>query len=318
MKAYSIVVMAAVSIFLSTASPAQHSKASHPVTQSNAKIISLEHQMKAAADSANYTRAASLTKEIIGLGQRDSSAYYTAALLLALSGNKAEGKLYYDTAMAKGYNPGPADMTKALLGLDNSPANVNIDSAFDAIHADAVIKSKSLPPGYKNAKLYELYSEDQGERMLLVAHMQRTGQVPMPVALKMNGNDVRRKKELYDMLSAHTIITANDLEEAGLILQHGDDTSDYWTAHQLALQAIALGDSNARQLAAMTLDRYLVKQGKPQHFGTQAFQNEKTGKWELYPVDPTVTDAERARWDEPPLKEQLKRNIDIYGASPKQ
>jgi hypothetical protein len=318
MKVYPIVILAAISIFLSTASFAQHRKESHPITPSNAKIVSLELQMKAAADSANYIRAASLTKEIIGMGQRDSSIYYTAALLLALSGNKAEGKLYYDTAMAKGYNPGSADMTKTLLGLNNSSANVNIDSAFDAIHADALIKSKSLPPGYQNQKLYELYSEDQGERMLLIAQMQRTGQISMPIALKMNGNDARRKKELYDMLSVHTVTTPNDLEEAGLILQHGDDTTDYWTAHELALQAIALGDSNARQLAAITLDRYLVKQGKPQHFGTQAFQNDKTGQWELYPVDPTVTDAERARWDEPPLKEQLKRNIDMYGASPKQ
>jgi hypothetical protein len=46
--------------------------------------------------------------------------------------------------------------------------------------------------------------------------------------------------------------------------------------------------------------------GKPQRYGTQ-FKRDPGGPWYLYPVDPAVTDEERARWNVPPLAELKKR-----------
>jgi hypothetical protein len=45
--------------------------------------------------------------------------------------------------------------------------------------------------------------------------------------------------------------------------------------------------------------------GKPQKFGTQLVEVE--GKWQVYDVDPAVTDAERAEWGLPPLAEAVAR-----------
>lgn len=46
-----------------------------------------------------------------------------------------------------------------------------------------------------------------------------------------------------------------------------------------------------------------MKAGQPQRFGTQYQLDKATGKMSLYPVDPSVTDAERERWGMPPLAE---------------
>lgn len=118
--------------------------------------------------------------------------------------------------------------------------------------------------------------------------------------------DSLRRVEVYRILrSNQASLRAGDLKNAALILQHGDSSTDYWQAHELANQAIRDGDSSALWLSAATLDRYLVSKNLPQKYGTQSFYNAKTGKYELYPVDPSITDSERARWNVPPLKEAL-------------
>jgi hypothetical protein len=42
---------------------------------------------------------------------------------------------------------------------------------------------------------------------------------------------------------------------------------------------------------------------RPQRFGTQYQGDPQTKQMKLYPVDPSVTDEERARWGFPPLAE---------------
>ena len=56
-------------------------------------------------------------------------------------------------------------------------------------------------------------------------------------------------------------------------------------------------------LTAATWDRWLMQAGQPQRFGTQYQFDPATKKMRLYPVDPSVTDAERERWGFPPLAE---------------
>jgi hypothetical protein len=86
-----------------------------------------------------------------------------------------------------------------------------------------------------------------------------------------------------------------------MVFQHGSEVSDYRLAHALALKAAELDPANkeARWLAAASRDRELMTLGKPQLYGTQ-FRKEGE-RWVLYDVDPAVTDAERAKWNVPPL-----------------
>ncbi len=56
----------------------------------------------------------------------------------------------------------------------------------------------------------------------------------------------------------------------------------------------------ARWLAAASKDRELMALGKPQLYGTQ-FKRGADGKVVRWPVDPSITNAERARWHVDPI-----------------
>lgn len=275
------------------------------------KLKAMQQEAQAAANAGDFDKASQIAKQAIAMGVQDSSVYYLTSIVLAMAGKKDEAKLYYDTALAKGYDPNTDAANMLGLNPSSKTENVNYDSAFAAIHADAVEKSKVLPKGAKNRTLYQDFIEDQAERKLLFG---MGGAQPMNDGItRMVTNDATRRKYVYSILPKLEKSTrGKDLEEAGFILQHGNDTTDYWNAHELALRAVTVGDSAALWLAAATLDRYLVNKGKAQLYGTQSTRNDKTGKYELYPVDPTITDAERAKWHVPALAEEEKQVNVLY------
>jgi hypothetical protein len=85
------------------------------------------------------------------------------------------------------------------------------------------------------------------------------------------------------------------------VLEHGTSLEDFANARRYAVIAAKLGDRRGVRLAARAWDRWLVRAGYPQHFGTLARCDEDGCA--LHPVDPETTDDERARWDLPPLRE---------------
>src|SRR6266704_739264 len=89
---------------------------------------------------------------------------------------------------------------------------------------------------------------------------------------------------------------------------------NFWKAHELAMRGAELGHPTCRWLAAAAYDRWLMNQGKPQKYGTQYVTRE--GRWVLYEVDPTTTDAERGDWNVPPLAESLQRAEEMNQTMP--
>jgi hypothetical protein len=90
-----------------------------------------------------------------------------------------------------------------------------------------------------------------------------------------------------------------------MLLQHGDKLEHWAQARELALKAVELGHPRARYMVAAALDRWLMRQGKPQKYGTNSWPG-KDG-WEVWEYDPATTDEERAEWDVPPLADLLAR-----------
>lgn len=122
------------------------------------------------------------------------------------------------------------------------------------------------------------------------------------------GRDRERRARVAEILAAGGVKTSMDYFNAALILQHGESAANYQKARDLALKSVELEPANARArwLAAAALDRYLVKTGKPQLYGTQFRQ--VNGVWMLEPVDEAaMTDEERAKWNVPPLADMKKR-----------
>jgi len=66
-----------------------------------------------------------------------------------------------------------------------------------------------------------------------------------------------------------------------------------------------LGFEKAKWLYAAAQDRLLIKQGKKQKYGTQ--YKRKDGIWFLYPVNKSINDRERKKYNVPTLKESFSK-----------
>ncbi len=147
-----------------------------------------------------------------------------------------------------------------------------------------------------------LYREDQSDRTL-----------DLHGGLRGVGLDVRddRRAALVRRLARNPDRLSGDASyQAAMILQHGPTWRYVADARRCALRAAYSGIPGAHFLAAATLDRRLMYQGRPQCFGTQ--YRRMNGRWKLWPVRRSTSDDMRRKWKVPSLDEahELARSWD--------
>jgi hypothetical protein len=155
----------------------------------------------------------------------------------------------------------------------------------------------AAPP--TNSVLTRLAADDQADR--LPGH----NKIDWSVVGK---RDAQRRAQVLQWLADGDIRTADDYFHAALIFQHGDSIEDTQLAFALATTAVRMAPSNhdAQILRVDAWDRIMQESGKPQWYGTQYVRSKTTGKWELYPTDPSaVTDAQRKAIGLPSLSEAM-------------
>ncbi|HEY3813090.1 MAG TPA: hypothetical protein VGL66_07670 [Caulobacteraceae bacterium] len=143
-------------------------------------------------------------------------------------------------------------------------------------------------------EIQRLYDADQADRQVWA-----TGGSTAGGAQK----DADRREATRKLLADRALQSGEDYEEAANIFQHGKTPQDYLLAHTLAIVAVGKGDKHATWIAAATLDRYLLKVGQPQVYGTQFGE----GARKQYDRA-TISDALRTELRVPTLDEQDKRN----------
>jgi hypothetical protein len=155
-----------------------------------------------------------------------------------------------------------------------------------------------------HAELAAIYADDQADRADwrhadMAAVFQR---------------DTVRRARVAELLDGGAAQSADDYFHAAMVYQHGPDIADIERAHALAREAVAHDPTHpkARWLVAASEDRLLMQHGKPQRWGTQ-FVPDDDGHYSLYPVDGSVTDEERARWNVPSLAEARRREAELNG-----
>ena len=138
-----------------------------------------------------------------------------------------------------------------------------------------------MPPETDNLKLLETFQEDQKDR-------ERVYDAPSDI-VKLKDRDAARRKRIIVMMELGEVKTKNDLYHAAVIFQHGELASDFLTAHRLATLAALLGHRTARWLVAASLDRYLMRIGHPQIYGTQFEYNALERRYQLkLPLEETL------------------------------
>lgn len=125
--------------------------------------------------------------------------------------------------------------------------------------------------------------------------------------------DKERRKIAEGIVAKRKKISGEEYYFLGMLYQHGPALSHTRLAKRYARHAIARGYDKAKWLYAAATDRLLVRQKKPQRYGTQFTRKDAQSKWKLHPVDSTITDEERAKWNVPPLKEAKAKVREMNG-----
>jgi len=158
-----------------------------------------------------------------------------------------------------------------------------------------------------NERIVELFRADQAERI----HHPVCGTAAYRA---LRERDALRRKEVLGIMATSGIDDGENMFQAAMILQHGDEAEEVWQAHRLARAAADAGHRPGRWLAAASLDRWLMYQGKPQKFGTNIVPDGRRQR--LWDVDPGTTDEERAQWDVPRLAEMVRRAEELTRSEP--
>jgi hypothetical protein len=140
--------------------------------------------------------------------------------------------------------------------------------------------------------LSDLYDEDQSDRS-------------DPILLRdfdlIVKRDAKRRKIAREIISKRKQLSGKEYYFLATLYQHGPALSHSRLAIRYARHGIALCNEDAKWLYAAAVDRFNAKQGKPQKYGTQFIKKNARSKWKLHPVDPSIADEERAKWNVPPL-----------------
>jgi len=152
--------------------------------------------------------------------------------------------------------------------------------------------------GGNNKELESMYEADQSER--------KDWPSSQDAINAMNERDRKRRAAVMQMLSSGALKTAGDYFHAAMIMQHGEEPTDFMLAHELAVVAGFKGHPTGKWLAAASWDRLLQRLGKAQRFGTQ-YRRIGNDPWTMEPLDTGLPDSVRAEYGVPTLEESRKR-----------
>ena len=265
-----------------------------------ARAAELRKEAAAAYGAKDYARCADLGEAALRLAPEGRNQAYDAACCMALAGRDDQAFERLIASAASGFRDA------AHLAADPDLASLHGDARWSAV-AEAVQRNHDAYLATVNPELDAIYDADQGDRRLPPEEKAK---------LDIAARDDARLARVKAILDAGGAKVSIDYFHAAMVFQHGHELADYQRAHDLALKAAELdpSDSTARWLAAASEDRLLMNLGKPQKYGTQ--YRKEGDVWELYPVDPAVTDAERAAWGVPSLAEAQAKVAKMNAAPP--
>lgn len=132
-------------------------------------------------------------------------------------------------------------------------------------HALANCLSDAKLQQKRSRELQQLVQQDQNDR-------KQDGRIslnPQNDWNKIAANDLAHLKMVEQIAAENCLNSSQDYLAASLIYQHGTTSQHYYQAYLWAREAAELGNANAKNMMALTIDRYLVSTGRKQLFGSQ-------------------------------------------------
>jgi hypothetical protein len=249
----------------------------------------------------SYLECGQLLREAAALENGDRGlTSYNAACCFAMAGDRDRAFASLGAALDGGYRQG--SQIRGDQDLSSLHGDPRWQQAVDRADANLALYLKGTNP-----ELYRLFQEDQADREAAPEKINWAEVTP---------RDMKRRARVKAILDEGGAKVSADYYHAAMMFQHSESAEEFATAHRLALRACELDPtaSEARWLAAAAMDRELMSRGQPQRYGTQF--KKVNGRWTLYPVDPSVSDDERARWNVPSLAEAQQRAEAMNPAGP--
>lgn len=241
-----------------------------------------------------YGDAANLKIKAIEKGEvtKLDIGYYNAACYFSLAKDYENALYYLNKSIENGWNDlAHLEYDKDLHNLRKTTYWKKLEPKFNQYYS------------VNNREVAQLFSEDQKAR--------KQGPINSEIAKK----DSIRRVKVKELLKKRKISSAHDFYKAAFIMHHGTNVKDYKLAHKLARKANKRDDRHFRApwLVAATKDRYLLKKGERQWYGTQGIKY-VNGKPALDPKEIDITKAtikEREALNAPSI-EKIKGYIKNY------
>jgi TPR repeat protein len=128
--------------------------------------------------------------------------------------------------------------------------------------------------------------------------------------------DKQRRERVKELAGRGCLRNAENYSHAALVFQHGDRAKDFLQAFKWSKKAVELGDQRQSSMMAMALDRYLVKSGDRQLFGTQATKGPDSSCWCLEKTEKEFSDETRKSYTGKTLADQEKWLKELNHNSP--
>ncbi|MCM2282523.1 MAG: hypothetical protein NDI61_11835 [Bdellovibrionaceae bacterium] len=176
-------------------------------------------------------------------------------------------------------------------------------------HATTVIKPVGCDfnprlQAQRSAELVKIAAEDQADR---------DGSYDSIDWNKVSKKDLKRRIRVATIFAEGCFLNASDYASAAIVYQHGVTADHFYQAFVWANHAVKMGDASQRWLTAAALDRYLVKIGQKQLFGTQLSRS-GDGKWCIQPVERAFPEAIRMEYVKLSVKDQIARVLKGIGS----
>ena len=262
-------------------------------------------------DEKKYKESAEAYEQAFAIQEGSASHYYNAACSWALAENTNQAFKYLKLSADKGWkNLKHIQRDEDLAGLRSSPTWLEI---IQKVQANLDEYEKDLDKPLKE-QLERIYVRDQTLRQLYQDAEEKFGR------------DSDEMKYFWQLVSEQDSINEREvlqiIEERGwvgrsvvggqanmtlwLVIQHAPlETQEKYLP--LLQESVKKGESSGSHLALLE-DRILMRNGKPQKYGSQITSDPQTGKSMVYEIaDPEYVNQRRKEVGLGPIQEYVSR-----------
>lgn len=281
----------------------------------NSLFAQAPSQLLAKADSLyqakSYQASGEAYDAALEVKAADASNYYNAACSWAMAGQNKKAIAYLEKAVEKGWH------NKKWMQKDSDLKSLHQEKKWNSILAQAqanLVEHEKNFDKILQAKLEEIYVRDQTLRLLYPEAEQKFGR----------GSD--EMNYFWSLIaeedSLNEIEVLRIIDEKGwvgqslvggkanmtlwLVIQHAPlETQEKYLP--LLKASVKQGESQGNHLALLE-DRIMMRNGKPQIYGSQVVRDPKTSQMKVHDIqDPEYVDQRRKSVGLGPIEEYLKR-----------